>query len=190
MSEQLGHSGMERVAILGCSGAGKTTFARRFSELTGLPIIHLDREFWNPGWVASEQEEFRGRIIKLYEADEWIADGNYGSTIPDRLDRADTVFILDYPTRTCLFGLLKRVVTGIGRDRPDCAGGCPERLDWELIRYVLGYRKKNRNMMMNHVEGRPHLTVHVFTCRSEGETFLKEDPACRKFAESPRIVSK
>lgn len=141
---------MKRVAILGCCGAGKSTFARRLAEATGLPIIHLDREFWKPGWVASKREEFRDRVNKLYEADRWIADGNYGSTIPDRLQRADTVFVLDYTTWTCLAGLMKRVAKGFGRDRPDCAEGCPERLDSELIRYVFGYRRTNRQIVEGH----------------------------------------
>jgi len=42
---------MERVMIIGCAGAGKSTLARKLGAITGLPVIHLDREHWRPGWV-------------------------------------------------------------------------------------------------------------------------------------------
>lgn len=40
--------------------------------------------------------------------DEWIIDGNYGSTIELRLQACDTVVFLDYSTNICLDGIKKR----------------------------------------------------------------------------------
>src|SRR3712207_8660343 len=42
---------------------------------TGLPLIHLDSHFWNPGWVAPSVEEWRERQRRLLAGDAWIADG-------------------------------------------------------------------------------------------------------------------
>ena len=42
---------MQRVVILGRGGAGKSTLARRLGELVGLPVIELDKHFWQPGLV-------------------------------------------------------------------------------------------------------------------------------------------
>ena len=50
---------MERVLILGSPGAGKSTFARRLAERSGLPLIHLDKHFWRPGWVEPAPEEWQ-----------------------------------------------------------------------------------------------------------------------------------
>lgn len=36
---------MKRVAIIGSGGAGKSTLARQVGDATGLPVIHLDREY-------------------------------------------------------------------------------------------------------------------------------------------------
>ena len=49
---------MERIVIIGCGGSGKSTLARQLGEMTGLPVIHLDKLFWRPGWVHISPEEF------------------------------------------------------------------------------------------------------------------------------------
>ena len=36
---------VRRVVIIGCSGAGKSTFARTLARQSNLPLIHIDREF-------------------------------------------------------------------------------------------------------------------------------------------------
>ena len=48
--------------IIGSSGAGKSTFARRLGESTGLPVVHLDRLFWNPGWAETPKDEWSEKI--------------------------------------------------------------------------------------------------------------------------------
>ena len=45
---------MERVVILGCCGAGKSTLARQLGIKLELPVIHLDTYFWQVGWVESD----------------------------------------------------------------------------------------------------------------------------------------
>ena len=44
--------------VIGCPGSGKSTFSRTLSEATGLPLIHLDKEFWNAGWVETSSEQW------------------------------------------------------------------------------------------------------------------------------------
>jgi len=40
---------MKRVLILGRGASGKSTLARRLGEITGLPVVELDKAFWRPG---------------------------------------------------------------------------------------------------------------------------------------------
>ena len=95
---------MQRVAIVGSGGAGKTTFANRLGETLGLPVTHLDEHYWQPGWTATPGEQWRDRQRRLIADDRWIIDGNYGSTLDLRLARADTVIILAYSRWRCLRG--------------------------------------------------------------------------------------
>jgi adenylate kinase family enzyme len=52
----------KRILILGASGTGKSTLARRIGESLGLPVVHLDAINWNPGWVQTEAERFRQKV--------------------------------------------------------------------------------------------------------------------------------
>ena len=61
-----------------------------------------------------------------------------------RLERADTVVYLDYPTWLCLWRAFKRVWRYRGRARPDMTPGCPERFDLALFLYILTFRRGPR----------------------------------------------
>ena len=86
---------MERIMIIGCGGAGKSTLARKLGKKTGLPVIHLDQIYWSPGnWQHLEKEEFDTLLIKELEKQRWILDGNFNRTMELRLEKCDTVLIL------------------------------------------------------------------------------------------------
>src|SRR6185436_631636 len=89
--------GMQRVAIIGITGVGKTRLARELAVRLGLPHVELDGLYWGPGWSRSPRELFRRRLDAALRSDRWIADGTYltrGSDIT--WSRADTLVWLDY----------------------------------------------------------------------------------------------
>ena len=135
---------MERIIIIGCGGAGKSTLARQLGALTGLPVVHLDKLFWHPGWVESAKDEIDEKIMTAMEEPRWIIDGNYNRTLPKRLEFCDTVIYLDFSRFACLMGVAKRVLTTYGTVRPDMAEGCPERFDLEFLQWVWNFNKKHR----------------------------------------------
>lgn len=90
-----------RVVVTGLAGSGKSTFALALAATTGLPVIHLDLSFWKPGWVAPSEAEWREKQRDVLAGDAWIADGNYHETLDLRLERADTVVVLDLPWWRC-----------------------------------------------------------------------------------------
>jgi adenylate kinase family enzyme len=67
---------MQRILVMGSSGSGKSTFARRLSAITGLPMVSLDALFWEPGWVASNATVFDQRVTEAAHQLRWIMDGN------------------------------------------------------------------------------------------------------------------
>ena len=79
------------------AGAGKSTFSRALSARTGLPVIHLDIHYWKPGWVKPSEDEWREKQRGLLAGPTWIADGNDLETLDLRLERAETVVLLDTP---------------------------------------------------------------------------------------------
>lgn len=144
---------MKRVVILGIPGAGKSTFARKLAKKLDLPLIHLDRHFWSPGWKASSQEQFDETLRELVSGDAWIMDGNYRRTIPHRLERADTAVHLDVPRRTAMRRVLKRIITYRNGGRPDMAEGCHERwFDRDFLRHIWRYHQDIHPEVVRHLE--------------------------------------
>ena len=144
---------MERLLIIGSPGAGKSTFAAEVARLTGLPLIHLDRLHWKPGWVESGKEEFDSKLREAISRPRWVIDGNYGRTLPLRLARADTVIDLDLPRWQCLLGIVRRAFIYRGRTRSDMAPGCPEQLTWEFILYTYRFPGGGRRRIERSLRG-------------------------------------
>ena len=165
---------MERILIIGCGGAGKSTLARQLGNLTGLPVVHLDKLFWHPGWVESTKEEIDAKITAALDEPQWIMDGNYNRTLPMRIQKCDTVIYLDFSRFACLMGVAKRVLTTYGTVRPDMAEGCPERFDLDFLKWVWNFNKNKREQyyrLLNEAEG---VETIVLKNRRAVRKFLKQ----------------
>jgi adenylate kinase family enzyme len=156
----------QRIAVIGCSGAGKSTLARPLAFATGLPLVHLDAEHWQPGWVEPDEREWEKRCAAMIAERRWIIDGHYGSTLEPRLRRAELVIWLDLPTGACLWGAIRRWVAYRGRVRPDMGVDCPEKFDLEFLRWILGFR---RNVRPRIVHALARSAVPVIHLRSSAE---------------------
>jgi adenylate kinase family enzyme len=163
---------MQRVLVIGCSGAGKSVFARKLGEATGLPVVHLDQIYWRAGWNEPDSSEWRQAAIKLVREPRWIQDGNYGSTLDMRLSYADTVFFFDTPRWTNLTGVLRRIWQHYGQTRPDLADGCPERIDWSFLKYVWTFNHKQRPRTVASLRAF-NGTLVTFRSRVEADTYLR-----------------
>ncbi|MBR0846288.1 hypothetical protein JQ543_00925 [Bradyrhizobium diazoefficiens] len=101
---------MQRVVILGRGAAGKSTFARRLGGMTGLPVLELDKHFWQPGLVPVPRERWIEIQQGLADQERWIMDGDLGryDVLGVRLQAADTVIVLDFGFFLCLTRAIRR----------------------------------------------------------------------------------
>ncbi len=166
--------GMKRILIIGCSGSGKSTFARALHQKTGIEVLHLDQYYWQPNWVESSKEEWRDTVSDLVQRESWIMEGNYSGTFDLRLPRADTIIFLDFSTLSCLWRVLKRTIRYHGTTRPDMTKNCPERFDLEFFHYILSYNSTRRKGILKILEQlKNEKTIHIFKNDKEKETFLR-----------------
>ncbi len=165
---------MERIMIIGCGGAGKSTLARALGEKTGLPVVHLDQIWWSPGnWIHLEREEFDRLLMAEIEKSCWILDGDYSRTLPVRLERCDTVIYLDFGRMTCLRGWLGRVIKNRGCTRADMAPGCRERFDPKFAAWIWCFNRNNRRRYYEML-GKSDAVVYIFKNRRQVKRFLRE----------------
>jgi adenylate kinase family enzyme len=159
---------MNRIAIIGSPGAGKSTFARKLGHITGIPVYHLDTLYWKPGWVEPDRDAWIQAQQHVIRHDTWIIDGNYGATMDMRLGAADTVIWLDLPRRICLYQVLKRYLLNRGRTRSDMGVDCPEKLDAEFLRYVWNFSRDQRPGILQRLS-EMEKSASIVTLRSHAE---------------------
>ncbi len=159
---------MKKIMIIGCPGSGKSTFSRALHEKTGIPLYHLDMMFWNADRTTVEKQVFMEPLQNAMEQDEWIIDGNYGSTIELRLAACDTVFFLDYPVEVCLQGIRQRR----GKPRSDMPWFETEEEDAEFINFIKSYNSESRPQVMALLEKYAHKNIYIFRSRAEKDAFL------------------
>lgn len=159
---------MKKVIVIGCPGAGKSTFARKLSAKTGLPLYYLDMIWHLPDRTTLSREEFATRLEMITSGEKWIIDGNYLHTMPLRLQYCDTVFFFDLPTDVCLAGAEER----IGREREDMPW-TEERLDEEFRQWIMDFPMQQLpviNALLS--EYKEKVKIIVFHTREEADNFI------------------
>ena len=164
---------MERILIIGCGGAGKSTLARQLGEKLELPVVHLDKLFWKPGWVEESFEEFDRKLAIELEKTRWIMDGNFNRTMQQRLSKCDTIIYLDFSRWACLWGVVRRIITTYGTVRPDMGDGCPERFDLNFLRWVWNYNRDKRQRNYRLLNEATHAEKIVLKNHRMVNQFLK-----------------
>ena len=158
---------MKKVIVIGCPGAGKTTFAERLRDKTGLPLYYLDAIWHKPDRTHISREEYDTRLKEILELDFWIIDGNYSRTVEARLSACDTVFLFDLPVEICLDGAVSR----LGKARYDMPWIDTE-LDPKLKGEIEEFPTKNLPVIYELLQKYSDKNIVVFKSREEAERFL------------------
>ena len=160
---------MKKVIVIGCPGSGKSTFSRALSGKLGLPLYHLDMMYWNADKTTVEKRIFLERLSLVLEKDEWIIDGNYGSTMEQRIAVCDTVIFLDYPCDVCLSGIGERR----GKPRSDMPWIESGKEDAEFIEFIKGFNEQQRPKVLGLLNKYSNKNVLIFTSRKQADEYLK-----------------
>lgn len=161
---------MNRVIIIGCPGAGKSTFARKLSEKTGLPLFYLDMIWHKADRTNVTTDEFDAVLYGIMSGEQWIIDGNYLRTMPERLKKADTVFFFDMPVDVCLAGAIER----LGKAREDMPWKEDE-LDEEFRQWILDFPESQLPVIQLLLESFSGNTVR-FTSRRQADEYITAIP--------------
>ena len=158
---------MKKIIVIGCPGAGKTTFAEKLRDKLGLPLYYLDAIWHKPDRTHISREEYDARLCEILALDSWIIDGNYSRTLETRIRACDTVFFLDLPVEVCLEGATSR----LGRERYDIPWIDTE-LDLKLKQEIEEFPSKNSPYIYELLEKYNDKNIVVFKSRAEADAYL------------------
>ena len=159
---------MQRAIIIGSPGAGKSVFARKLRDASGLPLYYLDRLWHKPDGTNISCEEFDEKLQEIMGRESWIIDGNYQRTMDLRLKKCDMVFFLDLAPEVCLEGARAR----IGREREDLPWMESE-LDEEFKQQILSFGEKQLPKIYELLEKyREEKTIVIFRSREEADEYI------------------
>lgn len=170
---------MERIVIIGVTGAGKTTLAFNMAARLGLPYTDLDNLYWRPGWQSAPEKEFREKAYDAAAADRWVMTGNYKSVRDVLWQRADTLVWLDYSFNTALYRLSKRTLRHLLEGTSVCNGNRETLsnifsrngiIPWFFKTY--GPRKQEYDRIFNDAAAYPHLQKIRLRNQQDADRFI------------------
>lgn len=168
MQEKCGRQTMLKIIIIGSPGAGKSTFARKLRDTTGIPLYYLDMLWHKPDQTTISREEFDAKLNKILKQNSWIIDGNYQRTLETRIKECDTVFLMDFPLDVCISGAESR----IGKKREDLPW-IESEFDKEFKQWIIDFSKKQLPQIYKTIEKyRNNKDIIIFKSRKEADNYL------------------
>ena len=168
-------SNMKKILVLGCCGAGKSTFSKKIHSILKLDLIHLDSHYHKPNWVEPEKEEWEKVLKQILNRENFIIDGTYIESLDERIKKSDTIIYLDYSLIKCFFRVIKRVLIDFGKKRSDMAPGCKEEFDLEFLWFVLTFNNKFRKEIRQKLNLiKDEKNVFVFKTDKQADKFLEQ----------------
>ncbi len=163
---------MKRVSIVGCPGAGKSTFARALHKKTNLPLYPLDFYFHQKEFnYENNKHAWVDKVGELTSGDSWIVEGNYGSSYEHRIPKSDTLIFLDMPTLLSIWSVLKRRLEYRNKKRQEMPDQWKEKIDPTFFKYVVLFRIKSRKDVLNGIEKYKHDDLEILHFKSRKSAY-------------------
>jgi adenylate kinase family enzyme len=163
---------MKRIKIVGGPGSGKSTLAQQLGARLGLPVVHMDALYWQPGWVERPEAEVYDAVANFTQQESWVVDGSYSDTLDLRVARAEMIVFLNLPRRLRMWRLIRRTVRHFGTSRPDMAQGCPERFDRAFFAFAWNYDTDERVRMLRYLDRHAQIDIRHLGSRRQVARFL------------------
>lgn len=178
---------MDKIVVIGSSGAGKSIFARKLGELLNIKVVHLDRVFWKRDWKEKPRDDRVDILQQLVAEQQWIIEGSYLSSSDARLNAADTIIFLDMSPCLCLWRIVVRHWKYRKHSRRDIPDGCTDRISLPLIFKVLTFPLSGRRKLKKKLSAFPTEKVTRLSSRKAVESFLERIAAQSDQSQSTRM---
>lgn len=163
-----------KIAVIGHSSSGKSTFSKRLAQVYQIPVLHIDKIFFEPNWVERDKKIVETEIREFMRSQKWIIDGFYRKLATERFDEADQIFIFNFNRFKCLYGAIVRRFKYHNQNRDSVCIGCKERLNFSFVLWILfGGRKKDSRQLLKRFEIEYKDKIIVFKNRKQANHYLR-----------------
>lgn len=125
-----------KILIFGIPGSGKTHLAHKISDALKIPIFHIDKHFFEKGWIERDHDHFLSDVRSVLETDHWIIDGNGMRTLEMRYKEAGIAIYCRLPRWICLYRIFYRWISTANVPKKDGPEGSTNSVSWKLIKYL------------------------------------------------------
>jgi adenylate kinase family enzyme len=141
----------KKVIIIGGGGSGKSSLADRIGKYTGYPVYHLDNLLLDSNWIMKDKSKWEEISQIFLTKDSGVVDGNYSSSMPNRVKWADVIIYIDIPTHIQLLRIIRRHIRNkIGIDKrvgfPD---GSKEKMSLKFILWTYHWNSNHREKLLS-----------------------------------------
>lgn len=157
---------VKKIAVIGCSGSGKTYVSFKLAAKLKLPIYHLDQYAWKPGWEKVDFEELSRVHHDLCQKDSWIIEGIYFKLLHERIEAADAIIFLNMPRYICIYNVIKRAIINHGMITPGNPEGCHQKIFSfkfiEFLQWIWLFNDKHQQKIfdaLNLVQNSKHIYI-------------------------------
>lgn len=165
-----------KLIIIGCPGSGKSTLAKRLNEILNLPILHLDKIYHTGGKSHISREILVEKVDEFVNRHKnWIIDGNYSSTLDQRVNLADTIILLDMSADFCLYNAYKRASESVKNKvhTDDMAEGFDYTITQDFISYIKEFKDETLLEMMIILDRYKNKFLYVLNSQDEVDLLIK-----------------
>lgn len=149
-----------RISIIGLTGSGKSTAARKISKKLNIPYLQIDKLWFKfnghklnkKDIVGNEKvrNNIREEVAEFIKKESWISDGSYLSVQPLIYNQADQVIFLNIST--------------------------PRRLLNHLLRLIFNRQHSDELTRLDEIKFFYHVIRRAFTQGPKMKKFVKENP--------------
>lgn len=142
---------MKKIIVIGCPGAGKSTLVFKLKDILNYPVLHLDKVYHITTDQHITRDELRAIVADFAKSsDKWIIDGNYISTVEERIKLADTIIILDIDTQICIQNVINRSKKEKTADM--AAGFDNSKIKDGFLEFISKFKSETLPILMSYVE--------------------------------------
>lgn len=125
-----------KIAVVGVSASGKSTFARKLGKKLNHPVTFIDAIMWQPNWQYIGEEETAKKIKAVLEQPSWIIEGYIVKSVRVELfEEADTILYLDYPGWLSAWRYVKRSIKHAKEPRLELPGS-PDKFSFKTLKLI------------------------------------------------------